>query len=109
MTRGLEVRRVQIHDFDWFRTAHRAVYCVVSVTERMRYTEKPGRSLRGWKPADGWKTAASEALANWSDWTGLAPKLLDVAVENREQETSEWTVTELELQALIMTRKRDIL
>ena len=58
---------MQIHDFDWFRTDHRAVYCVVSVRERMRYTEKPGRSLRGWKPVDGWKTAASEALTNWSD------------------------------------------
>ena len=57
--------------------------------------KNPGRSLRGWKLADGWKTAASEALTNWSDWTELAPKLLDVAVENREQETSEWTVTEI--------------
>ena len=73
VSRKLEAKQVQVMEFDWFKTDHRAVLAVLSPTSRLRHSAKLGVNLRGWKPNGTWQKAASETLTDWKNWDPLAP------------------------------------
>ena len=66
-TRKLEARRVQMLDFDWFKTDHRAVLSVLSLKAMMGYSD------------DSWQLAATETL----------PLLVETAKAHKLIETKE--------------------
>ena len=106
-SRKLDMRRVQVLDSDWFKTDHRAVFAVLSLKTKMKYTVTSGANLRGWKPDDSWKKVAAETLTGWGNWNVLAPLLLETAKSHRKLETKEMSATELELKSLLLRKKRD--
>ena len=101
-SRKLEMKRVQVLDSDWFKTDHRAVYAVLSLRPKMRYTVKNAANLRGWVPDDSWHDAAAATLTDWKSWNKLAPVLVETAKDHRKVESKEMSVTEMELQTLLL-------
>ena len=96
-SRKLEVKHVQVLDSDWFNTDHRAVYAVLSLRPKMRYTVKKAANLSGWVPDDSWHDAATATLTDWTNWNKLAPLLVETAKALRKVESKEMSVTEMEL------------
>ena len=105
-SRNLEMKHVKVLDSDWFKTAHRAVYAVLSVRPKMRYTVKNAANLRGWVPDESWHDAAAATLTDWKSWNKLAPLLVDTAKAHRKVESKEMSVTELELKSLLLREKK---
>ena len=68
ISRKLEMKHVQVLDSDWFKTDHRAVYAVLSLRPKMRYTVKTVTNLRGWLPDDSWHDAVAATLPDWESW-----------------------------------------
>ena len=64
-SRKSEIRRVQVLDSDWFKTGHRAVFTVLSLKTKMRYSRKSDANLGGWKPDCSWGKVAAETLVDW--------------------------------------------
>ena len=59
-SRKLDMVQVQVLDSDWFKTDHRAVFAVLSLRPKMRYTMRNAANLRGWEPDDSWHDTATE-------------------------------------------------
>ena len=66
----LEMKHVKVLDSDWFKTDHRAVYAVLSLRPKMRYTMTNAANLRGWVPDDSWHDAAVATLTDWLERVG---------------------------------------
>ena len=60
-SKKLEMRRVQVLDSDRFKTDHTAVFAVLTLKTKMRYTIKSDANLRGWKPDDFWQSGCRDA------------------------------------------------
>ena len=105
-SRKLEMKHVQVLDSDWFKTDHRAVYAVLSLRPKMRYTVKNAANLRGWVPDDSWHDAAAATLTDWKSWNKLAPLLVETAKAHRKVESKEMSVTEMELKTLLLRMKK---
>ena len=105
-SRKLEMKHVQVMDSDWFKTDHRAVYAVLSLRPKMRYTVKNAGNLRGWEPDDSWHDAAAATLTDWKSWNKLAPLLVETAKAQRKVESKEMSVTEMELKTLLLRKKK---
>ena len=82
-SRILEMRRVQVLDSNWFKTDHWAVFAVLSLRTKMRYTMKSDANLRGWKPDESWGKVAAETLTDWGNLNVMAPLLLETAKSHR--------------------------
>ena len=104
-SRKLEMKHVQVLDSDWFKTDHRAVYAVLSLRPKMRYTVKNAANLRGWVPDDSWHDAAAATLIDLTSWNKLAPLLVETAKAHRKMESKEMSMTELELKTLLLRKK----
>ena len=76
-SKKLEMRRVQVLDSDWFKTDHRAVFAVLTLKTKVKYTMRSDANLRGWK----------------ADWNVMAPLLLETAKSHRKFESREMSVT----------------
>ena len=105
-SRKLDMKQVQVLDSDWFKTDHRAVFAVLSLRPKMRYTMRNGANLRGWELEDSWHEAAAETLTDWKSWNKMAPLLVETAMAHRKLETKEMSVTELELKTLLLRKKK---
>ena len=105
-SRKLEMKHVQVLDSDWFKTDHRAVYAVLSLRPKMRYTVKNAAKLRGWVPDDSWHNAAAATLTDWKSWNKLAPSLVETSTAHRKVESKEMSVTEMELKTLQLRKKK---
>ena len=105
-SRKLEMKHVQVLDSDWFKTDHRAVYAVLSLRPKMRYTMKNAANLRGWVPDESWHDAAAATLTDWKSWNKLAPLLVETAKAHRKVESKEMSVTEMELKTLLLRKKK---
>ena len=105
-SRKLEMKHVQVLDSDWFKTDHRAVYAVLSVRPKMRYTMKNAANLRGWVPDESWHDAAAATLIDWKSWNKVAPLLVETAMAHRRVESKRMTVTEMELKTLLLRKKK---
>ena len=105
-SRKLEIKHVQVLDSDWFKTDHRAVYAVLSLRPKMRYTVKKAANFRGWAPDDSWHDAATATLTDWKSWNKLAPLLVETAKAHRKMESKEMSVTEMELKTLLLRKKK---
>ena len=99
------MKHVQVLDSDWFKTDHRAVYAVLSLSPKMRYTMKNAANLRGWVPDDSWHGATVATLTDWQSWNKLVPLLVETAKAHREMESKEMSVTEMELKTLLLRKK----
>ena len=106
-SRSTEARRVQVLDFDWFKTDHWAVLAVLSLKTKMRDTMKSDVNLRGWQPDDSWQRAAAETLTDWGNWDVMSPLLKETAKAHKRMETKEMTVTELEVKSRLLMKKRE--
>ena len=106
ISRKLEMKHVQVLDSDWFKTDHRAVYAVLSLRSKMRYTVKTAANLRGWVPDESWHDAAAATLTDWTYWNKLAPLLVETAKAHRKVESKEMWVTEMELKTLLLRKKK---
>ena len=106
-SRKSEMRRVQVLDSDWFKTDHRAVFAVLTLNTKTRFSAKSGASLRGWKPDDSSGRVAAETLTDFGNWNVMAPLLLETAKSHRKFEFREMSVTELELKSLLLRKKRE--
>ena len=95
------MKHVQVLDSDWFKTDHRAVFAVLSLKPKMRYTVQSAVNLRGWVPDDSWHDAAVATLTDWQNWNKLAPLLVETAKAHRKMESKEMSVTEMELKTLL--------
>ena len=95
-SRKLEMKHVQVLDSDWFKTDHRAVYAVLSLRPKMRYTVKNAANLCGSVPDDSWHDAAAATLTDWKSWNKLAPLLVETAKAHRKVESKEMSVTSVE-------------
>ena len=104
-SRKLEMIHVQVLDSDWFKTDHRAVFAVLSVRPKMRYTMTNAANLCGWVPDDSWHDAAAATLTDWKSWNKLAPLLVETAKAHRKVESKEMSVTEVELKTLLLRKK----
>ena len=104
-SRKLEMKHVQVLDSDWFKSDHRAVYAVLSLRPKMRYTVKNAANLRGWVPDDSWHVAAAAILTDWKCWNKVAPLLVETAKAHRKVESKEMSVTEMELKTLLLRKK----
>ena len=100
------MKHVQVLDSDWFKTDHRAVYAVLSLRPKMRYTVRNAANLRGWVPDDSWHDAATATLTDWKSWNKLAPLLVETAKAHRKLESKEMSVTEMELKTLLLRKKK---
>ena len=107
-SRKLEMKHVQVLDSDWFKTDHRAVYAVLSLRPKMRYTMTNAANLRGWVPDDSWHDAAAATLTDWKSWNKLAPLLVETAKAHRKVESKEMSVTEMELKTLLLRKKKQV-
>ena len=103
ISRKLEIKHVQVLESDWFKTDHRAVYAVLSLRPKMRYTVKTVGNLRGWMPDDSWHDAAAATLTDWKSWNKLAPLLVETAKAHRKVESKEMSV---ELKTLLLRKKK---
>ena len=106
-SRKLEMKHVQVLDSDWFKTDHRAVYAVLSLRPKMRYTMKNAANLRGWVPNESWHDAAAATLTDWKSWNMLAPLLVETTKAHRKVESKEMSVTEMELKTLLLRKKKN--
>ena len=106
-SRKLDMEHVQVLDSDWFKTDHRAVFVVVSLKPKMRYTVRNAANLRGWEPDDSWHDTATATLTDWKSWNKLAPLLVETAMAHRKLETKEMSVTELELKTLLLREEEN--
>ena len=68
--------------------------------------EESGENLRGLEPDDSWHSVAAETLTDWVNWNVMAPLLLETARTYRKLETKKMSVTELELESLLLRKKR---
>ena len=93
-SRKLEMRRVQVLDSDWFKTDHRAVFAVLTLKTKMRYTKSCDANLRGWKADDSWRRVAAETLTDWRNWNVMTPLLLE-----RQSHTEKWNPEKCQLQS----------
>ena len=89
-SRKLEMKHVQVLDSDWFKTDHRAVYAVLSLRPKLRYTVKSAVNLRGWVPDDSWHDAAAATLTDWKNWNKLAPLLVETRPLRKDDEQRRW-------------------
>ena len=106
-TNGLHhMEQVQVLDSDWFKTDHRAVFAVLSMKPKMRYTMKNGGNLCGWEPDEAWLSVAAETLTDWENWNAMVPLLMETAMAHRKVETKEMSVTEMELKSLLLKKKK---
>ena len=105
-SRKLEMKHVQVLDSDWFKTDHRAVYAVLSLRPKMRYTMRNAANLRGWVPDESWHDVAAATLTDWKSWNKLAPLLVETAKAHRRVESKEMSVTEMELKTLLLRKKK---
>ena len=46
-SKQLEMRLVHVLDSDWFKTDHRAVFAVLTLKTKLRYTMRSDANLRG--------------------------------------------------------------
>ena len=106
-SRKLDMEQVQVLISDWFKTDHRAVFAVLSLEQRMRYTMRNGANLRGWEPDDSWHDTATATQTDWKSWNKLAPLLVETAKAHRKLETKEMSVAELELKTLLLRKKKN--
>ena len=104
-SRKLDMKHVQVLDSDWFKTDHRAVYAVLSMRPKMRYTRKNAVNLRGWVPDESWHETAAATLTEWESWNKVAPLLVETAMTHRRVESKRMTVTEMELKTLLLRKK----
>ena len=95
------MRRVQVTQTGW------AVFVVLSLKTKMRYSKKSDANLRGWKPNDSWEKVAATTLTDWGNWNVMAPLLLETAKSHRKLESKEMSVTELGLKSLLLRKERD--
>ena len=70
-SRKLDMVQVQVLDSDWFKTDHRAVFVVLSLRPKMRYTMRNAVNLRGWEPDDSWHDTATATLTDWKSWNKI--------------------------------------
>ena len=94
-SRKLDMEHVRVLDSDWFKTDHRAVFAVLALRPKLRYT-----NLRGWEPDESWHRVAAETLTEWENWNAMVLLLMETAKAHRKLETKEMSVTELELKSL---------
>ena len=62
-------------------------------------------NLRVWKPDDSWQRAAAETLTDWGYWDVMATLLKETAKAHKRLETKEITITEVELESLLLKKK----
>ena len=104
-SRKLDMEQVQVLDSDRFKTDHRAVFAVLSLRPKLRYTVRNAGNLRGWEPDDCWHDTATATLTDWKSWNKLAPLLVETVMAHRKLEARETSVTELELKTLLLRKK----
>ena len=103
-SRKLDMKHVQVLDSDWFKTDHRAVYAVLSLRPKMRYTMTNAANLRGWVPDDS--DASAPTLTEWKSWNKLAPLLVETEKAHRRVESKELALLRnLEKEKSIETRE----
>ena len=105
-SRKLDMEQVKVTDSDWFKTDHRAVFAVLSLRPKMRYTVRNAANLSGWEPDDSWHDTATATLTDWKSCNKLALLLVETAMAHRKVETKEMSVTELELKTLLLRKKK---
>ena len=61
---------MQVLDSDWFKTDDTAVFAVLTLKTKMRYTMRSDVNLRGWnRTIPG---VAAEPLTDWGNWDVVA-------------------------------------
>ena len=68
--------------------------------------EESRENFRGLEPDDSWHSVAAETLTDGVNWNVMAPLLLETARTYRKLETKKMSVTELEVESLLLRKKR---